>query len=184
MIRSVKGKRTATILFVILLPLLGLYVLNQRYHLFWNANTVNVTTASPLNPGKVKIEYGVSVNTINRPNDLHLFLDRNKYTVIYDGSWTSPVRNAYGENDFLITYDNQYYLSFRQFKFNENHQHAYNFHFYEEGEKVCVRVDIDGADDMEFERSMIPISAASSHVCNTPIERAGTIYNMVELTED
>lgn len=89
--------------------------------------------------------------------------------------------NGYGENDFLVTYDDTYYLSFRQFKSNRRHQHDYNFHFFEEGDKIILQVSIEGQDAMTFERSMLEISPADQYRCNVPIDSAGVIYNMVEL---
>lgn len=52
--------------------------------------------------------------------------------------------NAYGENDFVITYDNQYQLVFRHFKYNWKPQHDYNFHLYKKGEDIYVQVDVEG----------------------------------------
>lgn len=149
----------------------------------WDSNTINVTAEQPLTPDKVKIEFGISVNTINRDTDTDLFADKSKYTVLFAEQKTNSLINDYGENDFLITYDNKFYFSFRQFKLNRRHQHDYNFHFFQRGNKIYIRADINGQDAMEFERHMIDISLADKYKCNVPIDSAGIIYNMIELVD-
>jgi hypothetical protein len=163
------------------LGLAALWKLNKDFLLLWNANTIDVTADSPLDGRKAKIEFGISVNTISRKNDLDLFKDRQKYTTLYDGTPKDEMLNEYGENDFLITYDNKYYLSFRHFKFNRRHQHDYYFHFFKKSDNVFIRSEIKGKDAMRFERRMIPIDSAQWYVCNTPVDSAGDIYNMVDM---
>lgn len=162
---------------------LGFSKLNNDFLLLWNNNKFNVTADNPLSTDKVKIEFGVSVNTIDRPSDSALFENRNKYTVLFDGKLEDSMINEYGENDFLITYNDKYYFSFRQFKFNRRHQHDYNFHFFQKGDTVFVRADITGEDKMKFERPMHVISMATTLKCNSPIDNKKTIYNMVELVD-
>lgn len=166
---------------VTLIGLFGLFKFNKNIVPLWNANSVTVTADYPLTAEKVKVEFGVSVNSINRTNDLSLFKNRDKYIVLYDDGTKESVFNEYGENDFLITYNNQYYLSFRQFKRNRSHQHNFNFYFYQKDNKPFVKVDIKGRDAMRFERPLIEISKAANYVCNTPIDSASGIYNMIEL---
>ncbi len=177
-------KRTVilTILAIsIVVGLIGLFKLNKDFLLIWNANTITVTVDSPLSNDKVKIEFGLSVNTISRKNDLALFDNRDKYTIIYEGAPKDAIFNEYGENDFLLTYNDQYYFSFRQFKFNRRHQHDYNFYFYKQDNNVYVEVNINGQDDIEFKRPMLDIAKAAKFVCNTPVDSAGGFYNMIEL---
>ena len=166
---------------LISLGLVALWKLNKDYLLLWNANTVYVTADSPLVAVKAKIEFVISVNTISRKNDLDLFKNTQKYTTLYDGKQKDDVVNDYGENDFLVTYNNKYYLSFRQFKFNRRHQHDYYFHYFKKGDNIYVRTLIKGASAMHFERRMIPIDSAQWYVCNTPVDSVGDIYNMVDM---
>jgi hypothetical protein len=162
---------------------LGLWKFNKDFLLLWNSNSIKVTTDNPLTIDKVKIEFGISVNTISRSTDTDLFERREKYTVLYDGEAKDKMINEYGENDFLITYDNKYYFSFRQFKFNRRHQHDYNFHFYPKGNKIYIHADIKGQDAMKFERPMLVISLADKYRCNVPVDSAGIIYNMFGLVK-
>jgi hypothetical protein len=170
-----------SVLLLLILSGIGLWKLNKDFLLLWYSNSINVTTDNPLSINKVKIEFGISVNTISRSTDLDLFKNREKYTVLFDGNRKENMINDYGENDFLLTYDNKYYISFRQFKFNRRHQHDYNFHFFQKNGKLSVRADIKGEDEMNFERQMIEIRLADKFRCNTTIDSTKTIYNMVEL---
>lgn len=161
----------------------GLWKLNKDFLLLWNSNSINVTASSPLVVDKVKIEFGIGVNTISRSTDSDLFSHRKKYTVLYDGKTKDRMINDYGENDFLITYNNEYYFSFRQFKFNRRHQHDYNFHFFQKDTILFIRADIQGQDAMKFERPMLKINLADKYRCNVPVDNAGVIYNMIELVD-
>ncbi len=178
-------KRTLILSGMLLLLLggIGLWELNKDFLLLWNSNSINVTTDKPLTTDKVKIEFGISVNTINRSTDLDLFKNRAKYFVLYDGKTKESMINDYGENDFLITYDNKYYMSFRQFKFNRRHQHYYNFHFFQKNDKLFVRADIQGEDDMKFEQQLLDISLADKFRGNSVIDSTKTVYNMLELVK-
>ena len=138
--------------------------------MLWNTNKVNVETESPLTSEKVKIEFGISVNTISRPNDTELFSDREKYTTIYNGKKLNGIINEYGENDFLITYDNEFYYSFRQFKFNRRHQHSYDFSFLKQANDIVLKVEISGKDGMTFERKMLKIKARVIRVKTTSFD--------------
>ena len=149
---------------------LGLWKLNKDLLLLWNINSIKVTVESPLKADKAKVEFGISVNTINRSTDTDLFNKREKYTVLYDGKKKDNMINEYGENDFLITYDNEYYFSFRQFKLNRRHQHDYKFHFFQKDDKIFIQVNINGQDRMKFERPMLEISLADKYRCNVPKE--------------
>ena len=114
-----RHKKIMLFLFTVILCLTGLYSCNKNFLLFWNANNIYVSTRNNIDKDKVKIEFGVSVNTINRETDAELFADRDKYSVLFEGNLKNKMVNGYGENDFLITYDERCYLSFRQFKTKE-----------------------------------------------------------------
>lgn len=103
------NKKTLIIIGILVIGVLGFLKLNNDFLMLWNTNEVNVETETPLTSEKVKIEFGMSVNNINRPNDTELFSEREKYTTIYNGKKMNEIINEYGENDFLITYDNEFY---------------------------------------------------------------------------
>lgn len=162
---------------------LGLWRWTQSQLHLWNSNSITVTTNSSLSLGDVKVEFGISVNTIGRLTDADLFDHREKYTVLFDGKYKEPIVNEYGENDFLITYDNKLYFSFRHFKTNRRHQHDYSIHLFQRDGKTFVRVDIRGDNAMKFERPLLDIDLAESYRCNVPVDSAGIIYNMIELVD-
>lgn len=138
-------------------------------------------TDQKLDVGKVKIFFGISVNTISRSNDEAVFMEMDKYLTVFDGSDQNKIFNEYGENDFLVTYDDKYYLTFRHFKTRNRAQHEYQFNFTKKGNKVLLNVDIEGRDNMKFSHEMIPIAKAKKHRTNVPLDRAGTVFNGVEL---
>jgi hypothetical protein len=167
---------------LISLSVLGLQKINNDYYILWNANSFEVTATKPLSVDKVKIEFGVSVNTINRNDDLDLFKNRSKYTLLFDGVDKHKMNNEYGENDFLITYDSKYYFSFRHFKLSNHHQHKYIFNFYEQDSTIFIKAKFIGQDIMSFERPMNLISDANKLRCNGEIDSNKIIYNMLEMT--
>lgn len=159
----------------------GIIFFNQNVYPIWNANEFKISVVQPLDIKKVKIYFGISVNTINRDNDLDLFADMDKYEILFDGEKKADMINEYGENDFLITYDSKYYFSFRQFKLSPRNQHIYNIQLVEDSGEIVLKMNIEGVDEMKFTKTMIPIEYAEHYRCNTPINDAGTIYNMIEL---
>lgn len=140
--------RKKNILFLsVIVGCISLWNINNNYYAMWNNNSHEVKVDSPLSIKKVKIEYGSSANTSNRPNDKIKFIKHSKYTVLYDGrNWKDLIPNEYGENVFLITYDEKYYLQFRHFKTNCNHQHDYSFHLFKSKDKIFVDIKINGRD--------------------------------------
>lgn len=118
-----RNKKRILFLLTVIFCLTGLYSCNKNFLLLWDANNMYVSTRNNIDKDKVKIEFGISVNTINRETDAELFADRDKYAVLFDGSLKNKMISEYGENDFLITYDNRCYLSFRQFKTNRRQRH-------------------------------------------------------------
>lgn len=136
-----------------------LFLIFNHHLLLWNLNAIRVSADKPLTQDKVKIEYGMSANSYNR-SDLGSVPNRDKYSVlVFDGEVKNEIPNEYGENDFLITYDEKYYLTFRHFKTNWKHQHDYNFHFYFKNDKLFVRANIKGVDDEIFDRPLLELNS-------------------------
>jgi len=148
---------------ILTIGLSGSVYINRNFYPIWNSNKVKVYATKPLTTELVKIEHGISANSINRANDLSLFQNKEKYNIVFDKRPRKKIYNDYGENDFLITYDNKYYSSFRQFKTNWRHQHTYKFTFWQADNVLFVKVDISGINNMEFTRKMIKIDDAEHH---------------------
>lgn len=177
-------KRQKIVIILTILTLLvawGIFYINKHYYVIWNANTTEVKTVNKLDPTRVKIFFGISVNTINRINDEFVFTDMDKYLTIYDGREKNKIFNEYGENDFLVTYDDKLYLTFRHFKLHHRAQHDYHFNFIKMKNNIILEVNIEGQDKMKFRHKMIPIANAKFYRTNVPVDKAGTVYNGVEL---
>lgn len=163
------------------------YMLNKSSSSIEISDIVEVNAIAPLIAKDIKIEYGF--NTLSRKSDVELFKKRERYTVLFDGAMKDTLRSKYGENDFLVTYDSTYYLSFRQVKSWGKSIHNYNFTIHLQDSTPTLKVDIEGEDAMAFDVPMIPIADADQYVVNTPIDSAGAGYKFrklanPELTEE
>ncbi len=156
----------------------AIYSLNQEYG-FFGSNNFKFSTSNELSIQKLEIKYGFT--SINRTSDAILF--DTKLDVIFDGNNCWEKKIEYGENDFLIIYDNTHYYQFRQFKMHHSANHDYNFDISLSDSGMYVNILIEGIDGMKFTRKMNPISIARNLKCNVPIEKAGHIYNMKELID-
>ncbi len=152
---------------IILFGMLGMMASCSQ---IFNHNTLKIIVGENMNKGKLKIEHGISATTINRKNDSDLFKYRDNYDVIFDGIINSRIINEYGENDFLITYAEEYYFSFRHFKTNWRHQHEYIFTIFEESNDMHVKVEIKGQDELKIQGKMIPIEQANHHLGNALLD--------------
>ena len=156
----------------------------NKIHRIIDMTTLSVKTDSNLSVEKVKVKFGIY--SINRVNDAVLFLDKSdaKFiddTTIFDGKSKDKFETCYGENDFLVTYDDKYYYQFRQFILNCNDQHDYKFYVFKKDNSIFLKVAIVGKDGMDFVREMNLIENAINLRCNAPIDKNKVIYNMKEL---
>lgn len=165
------------ILVIIIFGGLGLYNVNKNYYAIYNINSINVTSENPLTSEKVKIEFGNSIYSLKRISDKVLLNNQKKYSLVYNGKSIKSIKNEYGENDFLIIYDNKYYYLFRQFKTNCNHQHKYNFHFYQKDKKIFIETEIIGIDAMKFEKEMLEIKLADKYLNNELLKNVNITNN-------
>ncbi len=150
-----------------------------------NNNEILVNTNNDLQVENVEIKYGFT--SINRENDSELFNSNLK--TVFDGKYKNNLSTIFGENDFLIIYDDKFYYSFRHFIFTDFKSsspkgHEYNFSLYKRNDTILCDVDIIGEEPMKFTRFMSEIKTAKNKLGNTPIEKAGTIYNMKEMEEE
>ncbi len=165
---------------IVTVALVGFYFFNKHFKLV-DLSTVSVSTENSLSKSKVKIKRGFY--SINRTNDQELFSDSNGDRTVYNGMQIGLLKTDYGENDFLITYDDKYYFQFRHFIFNSNNQHSYDFTLFKRKDTIYVKVDIKGNDKMQFTKPMHLIGDARLLRCNVPIDSSKIIYNMTELKE-
>ena len=138
---------------------------------------VNVTVEDGLEITKVKVSRGFF--SINRATDKVLF--NTEHEVIFENGTPYSFTTRYGENDFLVTYADEYYYQFRHFKTNQNSKDRYDFTLSGTNKNPKLKVSINKGQTMDFERNMNLIKDASKFKCNTLVDSAGTIYNMKEL---
>ena len=156
-------QKLITILVIIICGV-GIVHVNNNYYAIWNSNKIHVWTGKSYDPHLVKIQFGISAFTMTEENDLQLFDKNNRFQTIFEsGENKAKINNEYGENDFLLTYDNKYYLTFRHFKVNCNPQHTYLFSFYWNNDGLYASVKIKGEFPMELKHRMIPIESAADY---------------------
>lgn len=165
---------------IVTVGLVGFYFFNKHFKLV-DLSTISVSTKNHLSISKVKIIRGFY--SINRRNDQELFSGNNGDRTIYNGMQNGLLKTDYGENDFLITYEDKYYFQFRHFILNSNNQHSYHFTLFKQQDTIFVKADIQGEDKMQFTRPMHLISDARLLRCNVPVDSSKVIYNMTELKE-
>lgn len=150
-----RRNRIALVIGIIIavVAIIVLFKFNKDVIPLWNSNNIYVTVEEPLKVEKVKIEFSNYMPQDNAFSALHAVIKEDTnytesyiptHTVLFDGRRVNAMGNAYGGNDFLITYDNQYKYSFSHFKYNWKPQHDYKFHFYTEDEDLYMQVSING----------------------------------------
>ena len=149
-----------------------------------NDNPINVLTKDGLFTDKVEIRKGFT--TINRENDLELFSTNLK--TMFNGNDKGNLETDFGENDFLVIYDDSYYYSFRHFIFTDFKSsypdgHDYNFELFMQNDSIFMTVNITGEQPMEFTRPLIKKEDAEKFRCNTPVDKVGVMFNMKEMEE-
>lgn len=170
-----KTKKWLLILCILSFLVFMFFKLNERIKLV-ELTSINVETENQLNVDKVIVYQGYY--TINRKNDAEMF--ENKYDkVVFEGNGTGKIKTEYGENDFLVTYDNKYYFQFRQICTNDNDHCKYNLKILKKDNRIYLKADIDGG--MKFERQMNLISDAGKLRCNKIIDDEKGHYNGLDL---
>lgn len=165
-------KKHYILLLIILLAMIYTLIRwNKTFLLLWNANTISVTTKLPLQTENIKMKFGCPGTTINRESDAELFTKSNFTTLFFDGKKTNDLPNKYGENDFLITYADSLYFSFRHYKLNRRDQHDYKFDFSLQNDTVYIKTNIKGTFKLNYEASMVPIKEAYKYKANKQIQK-------------
>jgi len=172
-----RNKILVVVAIIVTVGLVGLYLVNKLFKIV-DLSTISISTGDNLEKDKVKVKRGVY--TINRKNDEELFTNY-KGRIVYDGHQVGLLKTDYGENDFLITYDDKYYFQFRHFIFNGTYQHTYNFKLTQQADTLFIQADIVGEDKMRFKKPMHLIKDAKFLRCNAPIDSGKVLYNMIEL---
>ena len=168
-------KKWLLILSIILVSTFLFFKINQRIKII-ELTSINVETENEIDVEKVKIYQGYY--TINRENDAEIF--NNKFAkIVFDGKANGNIITDYGENDFLVIYDNKYYFQFRQICTNHNDYYKYNLKLYEKANEIYLNADIDKG--MKFDKPLNLISNAKKLRCNGKIDNEKGMYNGTEL---
>jgi len=135
-----------------------------------HANQITVTAIDGLDAAAVVIKKGFV--SINRKSDLELF--NNQMSTVYEGVDKGNLKTKFGENDFLIFYNNEYYYSFRHFintdfKSAGPKGHQYHFELFKTNEDIFVKVDIQGEEPMSFTKALVSRELAESYRENEAI---------------
>ncbi len=160
---------------IVLVTVFTFFQINKMIKII-ELTSINVETETPLNIGKVKVYQGYY--SINRNSDAEMFYNIHNQ-IIFDGKENGKIKTEYGENDFLVTYDNKYYFQFRQVCTNRNDYYKYNLKVLKKANKLYLKVVIDNG--MKFERPMNLISNAKKLRCNKIIDEEKGHYNGIEL---
>jgi uncharacterized membrane protein len=159
-----KSKKWLVIIGIIIISTFLLFKVNQIVKIF-ELTSVNVETKNQLDVEKVKIYQGNY--TINRDNDKDIFDDKLS-KIVFDGKANGRIKTDYGENDFLVIYDNKYYFQFRQISTNRNDYYKYNLTLYKKAHEIYLKAEIVGG--MKFDKSLNLISDAKKIRCNVKID--------------
>ena len=174
-IMNKKAKKWLLILSIFLVSIFLFFKINQRIKII-ELTSINVETENQIDVEKVKIYQGYY--TINRENDAEIFNDKFA-KIVFDGKANGKIKTDYGENDFLVIYDNKYYFQFRQICTNCNDYYKYNLKLYKKANEIYLSADIDGG--MKFEKPLNLISDAKKLRCNGKIDNEKGLYNGIEL---
>ena len=172
---NIQTKKSLIIFSVLLVLVIAFFQLNKTIKLI-DYSSIKVESKNGLQIEKVEIHQGYF--SINRKDDSELFNYKNP-KIVFDGKETNLIETKYGENDFIIIYDNKYYFQFRNFVYNDNDSVNYNFTLSKKENVVYVKVQI-GDNNRIFERKMHLISEADKYVCNTLKNNAHGSYNGIE----
>lgn len=175
-----KRKRRLITVILLIAGICGFYFFNKRYKLV-DLSSISVSAEGDLSRSKVKIKK--SFYSTDRESDQELFSKEKGVRTVYSGRQVKLLNTGYGENDFLVIYDDEYYFQFRHFIFNRNHCHAYHFNLFQRNDTIFLSADIKGPDQMNFERPMHLISDARLLRRNAPIDSNKATDNMSELKD-
>jgi len=157
--------RKSILISVVVIALTALLI-----YFYWgtkqSSNKIRVTVDNSLSVDKVKIEKGFySINESSDQNLVKIGLDK----VVFFQKPSDGFETICGENDFYITYDNEYYAIVRHFIPNDFYDgipkpHTYNFNLYKQADTIKLTVDIVGQDGEKFERRLAHVSNANENL--------------------
>lgn len=156
-------------LVVVIIGGLSIYFLVSKE----DQNKLFVTVDNSLNSDKIRIDEGFySINSGSDENLIKLGLDKT----VYSDNKAKRFETICGENDFLVVYNNQFYTIVRHFIPNDFYDaipepHTYHFDLKRIGDKIHLKLNIEGHDGDEIERDLVDVADANINLWGKQIEK-------------
>lgn len=122
--------KNAIIILVLSLVVITFYF-EKQIALLFKTNVISVKTINELHTDKVQIKF--ADNTFNATN----------YNVAFDGKKKVNLSQDRYKNDFIITYNDSIYHTFKHQKNDKKVKHFYNFKLYKKNNQVLLAITID-----------------------------------------
>lgn len=122
--------KNAIIISTLSLIAITFYFEKQIAQLF-KTDMISVKTTNELHIDKVQIK--LADNTFNATN----------YNVAFDGDKKVNLSQGMHENDFIITYNDSLYHTFKHQKNDTKEKHFYDFKLYKKNNQVLLAINVD-----------------------------------------
>lgn len=122
--------KNAIIISALSLIAITFYFEKQIAQLF-KTDMISVKTTNELHIDKVQIK--LADNTFNATN----------YNVAFDGDKKVNLSQGMHENDFIITYNDSLYHTFKHQKNDTKEKHFYDFKLYKKNNQVLLAINVD-----------------------------------------
>jgi hypothetical protein len=160
--------KTIFVIAILLICCLGIYSFNQKAN-----NKITVEVSKGMDVELVRIQYGFYSG--NNTNDKPL-VDKGLKQIVFESGKSTGFETICGENDFLITYGNEYYIKVRHFipnNFTDGlpEPHEYQFKLKKTSEGIELLLDVKGQDGMTITEKMARIADAESNQQGEPINK-------------
>ncbi|MCX2743788.1 hypothetical protein OO013_07925 [Mangrovivirga sp. M17] len=128
-------------------------------------NSINVTVDDNLDLDLVKVEYGFYSG--NEESDKKL-VDNGLDKTIFENGNPKSFNTICGENDFLVTYADKYYVKVRHFIPNDFDDgipdgHKYNFEIIDNQNTPLLKLEIEGTDGEIITKEFAEIKNAANN---------------------
>lgn len=122
--------KNALIISVLSLVVITFYF-EKQIALLFKTDVISVKTTNDLHTDKVQIKF--ADNAVNTTN----------YNVVFDGDKKVNLSQGMNENDFIITYNDSLYHTFKHQKNDKKVKHFYYFKLYKKNNQVLLAITID-----------------------------------------
>jgi hypothetical protein len=141
--------------------LIGVFIafFTLKSYFGFNDNSLSVRVDSNLNLSKVKIYKGFfpfDTLKVDKVKELH--------QLIFNGKQLEKIQSDYGENDFIILYNDRYYCKVRHNKTNNRQADTYSFKLFKNKDDLKLVLDITGTDRQKSVKSLLRIPGFTSGV--------------------